>query len=107
MVGNTKSIVMVSAESDSPVEVQSVPLTGNTVFLKVDCDYKNRADKAYFFYSLDGNHWTRIGKPLQMSYTLPHFMGYRFTLFNYATKTEGGFVDFDYFRISNKIAAVP
>jgi beta-xylosidase len=106
-VGDTKLIVMVSAGSDSPQEVQSVPLTQNTVFLKVDCDYKNRADKAYFFYSLDGNQWTLIGKPLQMSYTLPHFMGYRFTLFNYATKTAGGFVDFDYFRISDKIAAVP
>jgi len=46
--------------------------------------------------------WTAIGKPLQMAYTLPHFMGYRFALFNYATKTEGGFVDFDYFRVSVK-----
>nr|WP_242954184.1 dockerin type I domain-containing protein [Clostridium puniceum] len=28
------------------------------------------------------------------------FIGYRFALFNYATKAAGGFVDFDYFRIS-------
>ena len=38
-----------------------------------------------------------------MSYTLPHFMGYRFGLFNYATKTSGGFADFDYLRLSDKI----
>ena len=106
MVGDAKSIVMVSAGSDSPAEVQSVPLTQKTVFLKVDCDFKNRADKAYFSYSLDGKTWTSIGQPLQMVYTLPHFMGYRFALFNYATKTAGGFVDFDYFRVSDKIAAV-
>ncbi|MDQ3815088.1 MAG: glycoside hydrolase 43 family protein [Armatimonadota bacterium] len=104
-VGDAKSIVMVSAESDSPQEVQSVPLTQNTVFLKVDCDYKNRADKASFFYSLDGQTWTPIGTELKMSYTIPHFMGYRFAVFNYATKTPGGFVDFDYFRISDKLAA--
>jgi beta-xylosidase len=105
MDGDTKSIVMVSADGDAAKEVQSVPFTQKTVFLKVDCDFKNRTDKAYFFYSLDGNNWTRIGTPLQMAYTLPHFMGYRFTLFNYATKTAGGSVDFDYFRISDKITA--
>ena len=30
-------------------------------------------------------------------------MGYRFALFNYATKSTGGFVDFDYFRIGREI----
>jgi beta-xylosidase len=103
MEGQTKSVVMVSAQSGSPQELASVPLTGNTVFLKLDCDFKSRADKAYFFYSLDGTTWMPIGNPLQMAYTLPHFMGYRFALFNFATKTPGGFVDFDYFRLSGKI----
>ena len=103
--GDTKSIVVVSALSDFPVEIESVPLTEKNVFLKMDCDFKNRADKACFFYSLDGHKWTAIGKPLQMVYTLPHFMGYRFALFNYATKTAGGFVDFDYFRVSGRTAA--
>ena len=28
---------------------------------------------------------------------------YRFALFNHATKTTGGFVDFDYFRVSDKV----
>ncbi|HNX12397.1 MAG TPA: hypothetical protein PKH68_05355 [Paludibacteraceae bacterium] len=27
-------------------------------------------------------------------------MGYRYGLFNYATKTTGGYVDFDYFNIN-------
>jgi hypothetical protein len=35
-----------------------------------------------------------------MAYTLPHFMGYRFGLFNYASKEVGGFVDFDFFHIN-------
>jgi len=102
MSGETRSVVMVNAEPNPPVEVESVPLAGTTAFLKLDCDFKNRTDKAYFFYSLDGSTWKAIGKPLQMSYTLPHFMGYRFALFNYATKIAGGSVDFDYFRVTGK-----
>jgi beta-xylosidase len=100
---NTKTIVMVNGEGASPVEVESVPLQTNIVYLKAEGDFNQRADKGYFYYSLDGKSWTRIGSVLQMSYTLPHFMGYRFGLFNYATKTAGGYVDFDYFRISKKI----
>jgi beta-xylosidase len=73
------------------------------VHLKIDCDFRERTDKAYFYYSLDGATWTKIGSVLQMAYTLPHFMGYRFGLFNYATKTAGGFVDFDYYRVGDKI----
>ncbi len=103
--GANREIVMVSAESDSPKEIASVPLKQKVVFLKVDCDYKPGADKATFAYSLDGKTWTPIGKPLSMVYTLPHFMGYRFGLFNFATKSPGGFVDFDFFRVSDKIAA--
>jgi hypothetical protein len=39
-----------------------------------------------------------------MEYTLPHFMGYRFGLFNYATKNVGGVVDFDFFHIDDQIS---
>ena len=85
------------------MELASVPLSPNTVYLKVECNFVKRTDKAYFYYSLDGKMWTKIGKPLQMSYSLAHFVGYRFALFNYSTKVADGFVDFDYFRVSNKI----
>lgn len=104
MEGNSKSIVMISAQSNSPEEVESIPLTQSTVYLKIDCDFRDRTDKAYFYYSLDGRKWTKIGSVLQMSYTLPHFMGYRFGLFNYATKTAGGYVDFDYYHVSDEFA---
>jgi beta-xylosidase len=99
-----KYLVMVSAETNEPVELERIPLDKKKVYLKIDCDFNDRTDKAYFFYSLDDKKWTSIGKSLQMSYTLPHFMGYRFGLFNYATETPGGYVDFDYFRISDKIS---
>ena len=95
-----KSIVMVSAETGKPVELARVPLSQKTVCLKADCHFRDRADIAFFFYSLDGESWTSIGEPLNMEYTLPHFMGYRFGLFNYATQTPGGYVDFGYFHIN-------
>jgi beta-xylosidase len=103
MAGNDKSIVMESAQKDSPEEIESIPFTGKAVYLRIDCDFKNRADTASFAYSLDGRKWTAIGKPLKMAYTLPHFMGYRFGLFNFAAKTAGGSADFDWFRISDKL----
>ena len=31
-------------------------------------------------------------------------MGYRFALFNFPTKTTGGYVDFDYFKLDDKLA---
>jgi len=102
--GGTNFIVVVSAESNSPVEMGRVPLKQNTVFLKADCDFKERADKARFYYSLDGKSWTPIGGPLKMSYSLAHFMGYRFGLFNFATKSPGGHADFDFYRISEKMS---
>jgi beta-xylosidase len=104
MAGGAKSIMMMNAGNGSPEEVAGVPLTHPTVHLKITMDFRDRADKAHFFYSLDGKQWRAIGTPLQMTYTIPHFMGYRFALFNYATETAGGFVDFDYFRMEPKIA---
>jgi beta-xylosidase len=101
--GGSNVIVMVSAKSGSPVEMETVALLQKSVHLKAECDFKNRADTARFFYGFDGKSWTPIGAPLKMSYTLPHFMGYRFGLFNYATKTAGGFADFDFFHLSDQI----
>jgi len=100
--GDGRSLVMVSNEPGAPQELESVPLSEEKVYLKADCDFRDRADRAVFSYSLDGRRWTVIGKPLKMVYTLPHFMGYRFALFNYATKSPGGAADFDYFRVSGR-----
>ncbi len=101
----TRSIVMVSAQSGRPVEVQRVPLTQRSVYFKAECNFRELADVADFFYSLDGKTWEPIGSQLKMEYSMPHFMGYRFGLFNYATKTPGGYVDFDWFRISSEISS--
>jgi beta-xylosidase len=102
-VNGKKSIVMTNADSGAPTEVAAVAFNQKVVYLKAECNFKNRADKGYFYYSLNGKTWTALGSELKMAYTIPHFMGYRFGLFNYATKTTGGSVDFDFFRISQNI----
>jgi beta-xylosidase len=102
-----RAIVMTRAEKRMPVEVASVPLTQDTVHFKIDCDFADQHDKAYFYYSLDGHQWKSIGESVQLRYTGDHFMGCRFGLFNFATQTDGGYADFDYYRISPKIESVP
>ncbi len=88
---------------DTVVVHESIALNQNNIYFKIDCDFRDKTDIATFYYSLNGKTWTAIGKPLKMEYTLmEHFMGYRFGLFNYATKQTGGFADFDFFRISKK-----
>jgi len=97
-----RSVVMINALSGRAEEVESVPLTRKRVYLKAECDFSDRRDIAYFYYSLDGNTWRPIGNQLKMEYSMPHFMGYRYGLFNYATLEPGGYVDFDWFRITNE-----
>ncbi len=95
-----KKIVMVNAQNDNkPEEMETISLNKNVVYLKAKCDFTNLIDTATFYYSIDGKEWKRIGNTLKMRYSLAHFMGYRFGLFNYATKNTGGYADFDWFRI--------
>ncbi len=100
MTGGVRSLVMVSADSDKPEEIASIPLAGKTVHLKVESEFEPAPEVARFSYSLDGKSWTAIGRPSRLTYSYPkHFMGYRYGLFFYSTKTAGGHVDFDYYRI--------
>lgn len=97
--GGEIHLVMMKETPDEQQEIETLPLTQDQVYLRIAFDFENRTDKAYFYYSLDGSTWNEIGEMLQMQYTLDHFVGYRFALFNYATESTGGAVDFDYFRI--------
>jgi len=87
-----KSLVMVN----NGAIVDSVSLVQNTVYLRTKAS--NLARKASFEYSLDGEHFSRLGDQLVMQFNLKIFTGNKFGLFNYATATTGGYVDFDWFR---------
>lgn len=75
------------------------PYLRKSVHLRIEYDFTLGADKARFFYSPDARSWKRIGDILQMKCTLDHLAGYRTGLFSYATKTEGGYADFDYMHV--------
>lgn len=81
------------------VTIEAVSLTQDVVYLKVCCDFRDKTDKAYFYFSLNGNEWCPIGDYLQMAFDWPDFVGQRFALFYYSTKQTGGHADFDYYHI--------
>lgn len=101
-------LVMVDAhnnwteKADKPTVKESVDCTSNIVYLKEDFNFAG-GDTVTFYYSFDGNTWTQLGDPMQLSYEMKHFMGSKFALFNYATKSTGGYADFDYFRVTDKL----
>jgi beta-xylosidase len=95
-----RHLVMVATENDAAVEIAAVPLDAGVVHLRADCEFSPGPELARFSYSLDGDNWISIGRPSPMAYTIPHFMGYRFALFCYATRETGGHADFDYYHVT-------
>jgi len=96
---NGFDIVMCVNSGDGGEEVvEKIPFSGNHIFVKIEFNFEDSLDLAEFFYSVDGENWSKVGRPLKMKYTLDHFMGYRIGLFNYAATQIGGFVDFNYFH---------
>ena len=112
MEGNNKFIVTTLSNdwrrghsTNAGVESARIPLKGNKIHLKAEGDFSlaNNGDvnPGNFFYSYDGKNWEKLGGTLDMIYSINnHFMGYRFGLYNFARESEGGYVDFDYFRIN-------
>lgn len=76
-------------------------LNQDIVFLKMECDFTT--DYAQFSYSLDDTNWTPIGDKFHMIFSMAHFTGNKFAIFNYATKATGGYVDIDFFRYENNL----
>lgn len=86
-------------------ELASVALKANQkkVWLRVHGDFLHQADKCSFAYSLDGKTWQEIGSEVKTPFDYTRFfMGTKFAIFNYATKSLGGHVDVDYFHYQKK-----
>jgi hypothetical protein len=79
---NTTSTGTVAAEA---------PLSITKLWLRAAADiHPGPGRLANFSYSLDGKTFTPLGTPLTLNSNWPFFMGYRFAIFNYATKSLGG-----------------
>ena len=82
-------------------EKDRVRLSQDQVYLRIDGDFNLNKDWASFYYSLDGHHWVKFGPAYKMIFDYRKlFMGSKFAIFNYATKTLGGLVDVDYFKFT-------
>ena len=92
--------------------IDSTEVKGSTIYLRASAIYGSGAAHYYdgkgapgtgtasFSYSLDNKSYMNIGNELNMKFNLKIFTGNKFCLFNYATKSIGGYVDFDWFRTS-------
>ena len=94
-VNSSKYIIMVN----NGETIDSVIMKGKTIFLQATAHYGT--SKASFSYSSDNKIFTSLGDELSMRFNLSVFTGNKFCLFNYTTKSSGGYVDFDWFRINS------
>lgn len=100
--GSKKFIVNIccyESGSDTYTEKEEnrIELSQDEIYLKEHFNFAQ--NKVSFSYSLDGKNFKPFGAQLSMVYSLKHFTGYRFALFNSATKAAGGYVDFDFLHI--------
>jgi|GEM_PF-191881 len=97
--GGRRSILMVNNNT----RVAEMPLNQDKVYFRFD--YKEPATSSDFYYSLDGFNFTKLGNTL-ITYPVSQrplftFNGNKFGLFNFATKSLGGFVDVHAFKMFN------
>ena len=90
-------------ESYDEKVIESVALQQPKIWLRVDADFRPQTERkgfmpgtdlATFYYSLDGEQWTKIGSDYRLGFDWRRFfMGTKFGIFCYATKKSGGYVD--------------
>jgi beta-xylosidase len=91
-INGSRYIIMVN----NGEKIDSVPMKGKTIYLLASAHYGT--GKASFAYSPDNKKFISLGNELSMRFNLTVFTGNKFCLFNYATNSTGGYVDFDWFR---------
>ena len=115
--GSTSSLVMVDklnlgtnwvTTSTGTVAATGPTLAGTTkeVWLRIKADITpafgtSTVRTTTFEYSLDGTSFTQLGKPFPMTNTWEFFTGYRFGVFNFATKALGGRINVKSFNLES------
>ena len=87
------------------VSLTKIAPRATKVWLRIDGDFRpgqhGGKDAANFYYSLDGEQWTKIGTTdYRMRFDWQRFfMGSKYSIFCFATKKTGGYIDVDSFVI--------
>ena len=102
-------------ESFDEKVIESVDLSSPKIWLRIDADFRPQTERkgfmpgtdlATFYYSLDGEQWTKIGSDYRLGFDWRRFfMGTKFGIFCYATKKKGGYVDVAQFDYKKKMSA--
>lgn len=102
-----KAITSFEEKGIESISLSKLSPKSKKVWLRIDGDFRanteNRwggRDAANFYYSLDGENWTKIGTAdFKMRFDWRRFfMGSKYAIFNYATKKAGGYIDVDEFK---------
>ena len=102
-VTNVEVKVIETVDLSAAFKSQTSKSKSQIIYLRLDGDFRpGHHDVANFYYSLDGENWTKIGtENYRMIFDYRRFfMGTKFGIFNYATKKTGGYVDVDAFVYS-------
>ncbi|KAH6658147.1 glycosyl hydrolase family 43 protein [Truncatella angustata] len=68
-------------------------ISAGSIYIRVSMDVRpNGAKSAKFSYSSDGSNFTTFGLTFTLNTTYNYFTGYRYGIFNFATKSLGGFI---------------
>ena len=109
----SKDIIMVNGSNNSGAFNADAAVAGtascdeDVVHLKADflfAEPTKEYDQMDFYYSYDGKSWTKLGTSAKTAYDIsPMFMGVRIAIFNYAKTAGDGYVDVDYFHVTNEL----
>ncbi|KAF9269374.1 glycosyl hydrolase/xylanase [Marasmius fiardii PR-910] len=112
--GSTKQIIMVNGltmggSSSSPPwkttstgsTVATFNISANQLYLRATADIApGGSNLASFSFSTDEKTFTNLGNTLKMNTDWTYFMGYRWAIFNFATKATGGSVTVKAFNMA-------
>jgi hypothetical protein len=87
------------ATSSTGSETASEDISGTSVWLRIYADINVGSGKeAGFYYSTDGQSFKKLGS-LVLGNSWEFFPGYRYAIFNFATKALGGSVQISSFTV--------
>lgn len=101
IAGNHRT-VLATVPLSTAATAKGIATTAKPTLLWLRChaDFRHGHDLATFAYSTDGSTFHAIGEPVKMVFNyLQMFMGSRFAIFNYATRSLGGYIDVDAFTL--------
>lgn len=87
-------------DEEAPKIVEKLPVKSPVIKLQLAFNLEKEAQTVQLSYASSGDDFIPFGTPAPLRFTLDHFTGVRFGLFNYSTKLPGGKIEFSVFKIT-------